>query len=473
MPLGWEARMIDVAVIGGGVSGLAAAYDLARQGHRVKVLERQTRSGGNAISERIGGFLMEHGPSAVNTLFPISGEFSRDLGLDGQRCDLGAGVRQRYLVGDGRLRGIPIHPAGFLLSDYLSLAARLRLMAEMFVSRRGDGEEETVAEFCTRRFGSEFTERVMDPLVGGMFAGRAEELSMRAVFPTLVAMENEHRSILLATMRRRRMGGKEPAARLFSWRHGVGALPGALAAVLGEAVHTNVAVRRIRRVAGGFRVEAGSAGAFDAKSVLIAAQPSVAAGLLRDVDAMAAESAGEIDAPPLAVVYLGYKRERVAHPLDGLGFLIPEGEGRPLTGAQFPSTMFPDRAPAGHVSVTGYIGGARRPDLARLPADGISEIVRDEFRDLIGAQGDPEICRVRHWPLGLPQYRSGHETRVGRLRSLGERVPGLFVTGNYFGGPSIAACLTQARETATRVDHYLSDSGQDDMAHDRVGAPVG
>lgn len=463
--------MIDVAVIGGGVSGLATAYDLAREGHRVRVLERQTRSGGNAISERIGGFLMEHGPSAVNTLFPISAEFSRELGLEGQRCNLGDGVRRRYLVGDGKLRGIPIHPAGFLSSDYLSLTARLRLIAEIFVSRRGDGEEETVAEFCTRRFGPEFTERVMDPLAGGMFAGRADELSMPAVFPRLVAMEREHRSILLATMRLRRMGGKEPAARLFSWQHGVGALPRALAGTLGEAVHTNVAVRRIRRVADGFRVEAGTAGAFHAKSVVIAAQPSVAAGLLQGVDEMAAESASEIDAPPLAVVYLGYKRERVAHPLDSLGFLIPEGEGRPLTGVQFPSTMFPNRAPAGHVSVAAYIGGVRRPDLARLPSEDITEIVRDEFRDLIGARGDPEICRVRHWPLGLPQYRLGHETRVERLRSLGERVPGLFVTGNYLGGPSIAACLGEARGTAARAHRYLSDSSKDDMDQGQVGAP--
>jgi oxygen-dependent protoporphyrinogen oxidase len=464
--------MIDAAVIGGGVSGLAAAYDLARQGHRVRVLERQKIPGGNAISERIGGFLMEHGPSAMSTLFPVASEFSDELGLDDQRCDLGVGVRRRYLVGDGRLRGISIHPAGFLLSDYLSLTARMRLMAEFLVPRRADGAEETVAQFCTRRFGAEFTARVIDPLIGGMFAGRADELSMPAVLPRLAAMEIESRSILLAVMRSRRMGGKEPAARLFSWRDGVGTLPRSLAATLGDAVHTNVAVRRVRRVAGGFRVEAGSAGAFHARTVVIAAQPSVAAGLLQDVDEMAAESAGEIDAPPIAVVYLGYKREQVAHPLDGLGFLIPEAEGCPLMGAQFPSTMFPNRAPDGHVSVAGYVGGVRRPDLARLPADAVGEIVREELQHLIGARGDPVLCRVRHWPLGLPQYRPGHGARVTRLRALGERVPGLFVTGNYFAGPSIAACLTQARQTATGVHRYLLESWGDDTGRDRVGAPL-
>ena len=459
---------VDVAVIGGGVSGLATAHDLVRRGRSVAVLERQVRPGGNAMSERIGGFLMEHGPSTVNAIEPAAGAFSHELGLDGERCVLGDGVRRRYLVADGALSAIAIHPFGFLLSDYLPLRARLRMMAEPVVPRRKDGAEETVAEFCRRRFGPAFVDRVADPLVGGLFAGRAAELSVEAVFPRLVKMERDFGSVALAVMRRRRGGGTMPGNRLFSWRDGVGALPRALAAGLGERVRTGIAVRRIEPTGSGFRIDAGGAGAFDARSVVVATQPSVAAALLDRLDGVAGAAAAAIEAPPLAVVFLGYRRRQVDHPLDGIGFLVAPGEGRSATGALFCSTMFPGRAPDGSVAVAVYIGGARAPDLARLPEADIVAIARAELRDLIGASGEPEVSRVRHWPLGLPQYKLGHAARAADLNAAADRLPGLFVTGNYFRGPSVAVCLALARETAAKADAHLA--GRDGLAPRAAGA---
>ena len=447
---------IDVAIIGGGVSGLATAFDLQRRGHRVAVLERQAHAGGNAISERIGGFLMEHGPSTVNAASAAARAFSRDLGLDPARCELGAGVRRRYLVDDGALSAISVHPLGFLLSGYLSLPARLRLMAEIAVPPRRDGAEETVAEFCSRRFGPEFSRRVIDPLVGGLFAGRADDLSLSAVFPALANLERESRSVSLGVLARRRRGGKMPSRRLFSWQNGIGSLPRALGAWLGEAVWSGVAVRRIRPASGGFSITTKGAGTVRARSVVIATQPHVAAQLLDGLSPDGATAAGGIDAPPLAVVFLGYRREQVGHPLDGLGYLAAPEEGSDLTGAQFCSTMFPGRAPEGHVAVAGYVGGARAPDLATLPAADLIDLARREFGQLIGANGAPVIARVRHWALGIPQYRRGHGERVDRLSSLEHQVPGLFVTGNYLRGPSVAVCLAGAEQTAGHVDGFLN-----------------
>ncbi len=448
---------IDVAVIGGGVSGLAAAYELVCRGHRVVVLERQVRPGGSAISERIGGFLMEHGPSSVNAASPEAAALSQALGLEGRRCELGSGVRHRDLVSGGGLDRIACHPLGFLTSSYLSPAARLRFLAEPFVPRKATRDDETVAEFWARRFGREFAERVIDPLVGGLFAGTAESLSMDAVFPRLVDMERDDGSIIRAMARRLRRGSAMPGRRLFSWRDGVGALPGALADHLGPALATGVAVRCIRPAPGGFRIDAGAAGGFDARAVVVATQPHVAAGLLERLDAAAAEAAAVFDAPPLAVVFLGYPRARVDHPLDGLGYLTPRGEGRALSGALFCSTMFAGRAPGGHVALAGYIGGARAPDLARRSRAGLIQMARDEFAGLVGARGEPVVARVRQWARGLPQYAPGHGARVDALVSIGQRQPGLFVTGNYLNGVSVAACLAQAVNTAERVHGYLLD----------------
>ncbi len=448
---------IDVAVIGGGISGLAVAYELRRQGRSVCLLERQRDPGGKAFSEPIGGFLMEHGPSTVRGDSPVAAGLATSLGLDGGRCTLGSGVRQRYLVGSGRLHGISVHPLGFLLSDYLSPLARVRVMAEWAVPRKRTPNEESVMAFFARRFGRQFAERVVEPLVAGLYSGDAVETSMSAVFPRLVEMERDEGPLSLALLRRFRRGRRAPVSRLYSWREGIGTLPGALADRLGDAVRTGIAVRRIQASTGGYRIDTGAAGSLEARSVVIATQPHVAAQLLEGLDGMAADAAGAIDAPPLAVAFLGFKRRDVEHPLDGLGFLCPQGEGRNLLGTQFCSTMFPGRAPRDHVAVSAYIGGVRRPDLARLPAAEVIALAREEFRDLIGARGEPVIARVRHWPVGIPQYRLGHGRLIADLRALSDRMPGLFLTGNFFSGPSVTECLSVARETAGAVTAHLAE----------------
>ena len=274
----------DVAVVGGGISGLVVAHDLIGRGHRVVVLERQVRAGGNAVSERIGGFLMEHGPSAINAMSPGALVLSSNLGLDDRRTELGAEVRHRYLVNAGRLHGIPLHPFGFLATSYLSWRGRMRMAIEPLVPRRSVGGEETVAAFWSRRFGAEFAQRVIDPMVAGMFAGRAEELSMAALFPRLLAMEQRCGSIARGMVKSRHAGGRMPGRLLFSWRDGIGTLPLGLVEQLGQSVRTGITVRRIRPAADGFRLDCGTAGALSVRAAVIATQPHVAAALLEDMD---------------------------------------------------------------------------------------------------------------------------------------------------------------------------------------------
>jgi oxygen-dependent protoporphyrinogen oxidase len=446
---------VDVAVVGGGVSGLAAAYDLACRGHRVTVLERQTHTGGSAFSEHLGGFLMEHGPSTMNAHVPVAGQISSELGLGAQQCELGADVRHRYLVSKGKLAAIPMGPLGLLTAGYLSPVAKLRILADFLLPQRSDGKDETVMDFCSRRFGKEFAERVIDPMVAGIYGGRASELSVSAIFPKLVALEKKYGSVSLGMMHRRREGGKMPGSRLFSWRDGIATLPRTLAQRLEGNIRAGVMVRRISSSHKGFNIDLGSQGRLYAKSVIIATQAHVAVQLICEIDPQGAAAAQRIHSPPLAVVFLGFPRRNVAHPLDGLGFLTSEAENRNVLGAQFCSTMFPGRAPEGHVAVSAYIGGSRAPHLARLPAPDLIHLARSEFRDLIGAAGDPTVAQVRHWPVGLPQYKSGHQKLIEDLGTTDKRLDGLFLTGNYFAGPSVAVCLSIARKTALAVHSYL------------------
>ena len=148
------------------------------------------------------------------------------------------------------------------------------------------------------------------------------------------------------------------------------------------------------------------------------------------------------------MVFLGYARGQVSHPLDGLGFLSTKGAGQVISGAQFSSTMFDGRAPAGHVAVSCYVGGARAPELARMGQAELVNAVHGELAGLIGITGEPLVARTRHWPRGLPQYTIGHVARREVIASTHRRVPGLYLTGNYLSGVSVASCLDQARLTA-------------------------
>lgn len=439
----------DVVVIGAGVSGLATANHLMTQGFDVQVLERQVRVGGNATTDRFDGFLMEQGPTTLNAAYPQAMDSIRALGLADSAIELGEGVRKRYLRNGPTLHGISVGRLGFLLSGYLSPTARLSLVAEVFRRPKRDKGEETIHAFVSRRFGAEFADKVIEPMAAGIFMGDARELSIEGVFPKLVEMEQSFGSILRAVLAARR--GSEPARQLFSWQGGMVMLPDTLAARLGDRVQTGVSVAGLIRTAGGFAVQTARHGDLNARAVVLAVQPHVAASLLETLDPTGTAALAAIPAPPVAVVYSGYRRDQVGHPLDGLGYLSTKGADQIISGAQFASTMFTGRAPAGHVAISAYVGGARNPDAVRLPGRDLVALVHAELADLLGITGDPVVARVRHWPRGLPHYTLGHAARRAVIDSASARVPGLYLTGNYLSGVSVTGCLERARETAKRL----------------------
>lgn len=471
---------VDVAIVGAGVSGLATAWELRQRGHSVLVLERLARTGGNAQSERIGGFLMEHGPSSICPLPADVLDLSRDLGLEKHRVGLGDAVRYRYLTKGAALRPIAKGPTGLLTAPYLSLGGRLRMLTEPSIPRGAADPEESVAEFFRRRFGREFAERIIDPLVGGLYAARAEDLEMAAVFPRLAAMERRFGSVTVGSLQARIAGGRMPGSQLFSWRQGIGTLPSTLTRHLDQCLVTQIAVRSIVKQSGGFLIGAGRAGSFRARSVVLATQPHVAASLTEPLSESLTEALTAIPSPPISVVFLGFRRKQVAHALDGLGYLTPSNESRQVSGALFCSTMFSGRAPEGHVAFSVYIGGWRARHSACLPPDDLVALACWDLRDLLGARGAPVVARVRHWSRGLPQMTRGHAARIAAISKAHDEIPGLFLTGNYFEGPGVAACVARAKKTAGQVSEFLGrqrlkifDQPGADVASTRAMSPAG
>ncbi len=446
-----------LAVLGGGISGLTAAHALMRQGHGVVVIDRGVAPGGRIQTEQRDGFLVEHGPNSMISPAPGAEDLIASLGLGGARIDKGSGVRHRYLVRDGRAHALPLDPLGFFGSDFFSLRGRLRMLAEPFV-RRGP-HDESVASFVRRRFGRELLDYVFDPLVGGIYAGNPENLSMTALLPRLKQLEQRYGSVVCGVVAKA-LAGMDPRfdprrRNLFSFEQGMASLPRQLAATLGARLWSGIRVEGLRAEAGGgFHLslrDQGSATSLRVDGVVVALPAYAAARVLAPLAPSAAEALASIEHPPLVVVALGYRRAQIAHPLDGLGVLTPTVERRKVLGVLFSSTLFAHRAPDGHILLTAYVGGARQPELAQLPRDELIAMVKAEAASLLGASGEPVFESLRYWRQSLPQPDLGHSLRIDALSALEGEYPGLVVTGNYVSGVSTSACIDSAVAAAGRI----------------------
>lgn len=421
------------------------------------MLDRGVTPGGRIQTEQRDGFLVEHGPNSMISPAPVTENLIASLGLGGERIDKGSGVRHRYLVRDGRAHALPLDPLGFFSSGFFSLRGRLRMLAEPFV-RRGP-HDESVADFVRRRFGHELLDYVFDPLVGGIYAGNPENLSMTALLPRLKQLEQRYGSVVRGVAAKA-LAGMDPRfdprrRNLFSFEQGMASLPRKLAATLGARLWSGVRVEGLRAEAGGgFRLslrDHDSATSLGVDGVVVALPAYAAARVLAPLAPATADTLAGIEHPPLAVVALGYRRAQITHPLDGLGVLTPTVERRKVLGVIFSSTLFTQRAPDDHVLLTAYVGGARQPELARLSRKEMIAMVRSEANDLLGAVGDPVFDSLRYWHHGLPQPDLGHANRLDTLRQLEAEYPGLTVTGNYVSGVSTGACIDAAVAAAERL----------------------
>ena len=453
--------MPTVGVIGAGIAGLAAAYQLQKAGASVHVLEASGRTGGAIQSETTEGFLVEHGPNSIRAGAPALEALIDELELHEERIWANDAADARYVVRDGRPTPLPRSLGSFLSTDLFTAQAKLRLLAEPFIGR-GRAEDESVEDFTQRRLGQEVLDYAVAPFVGGVFAGSPENLSVRHAFPRLAALEDEHGSLFLGAVRRALSSDgpdtEEIPSGLFSFRDGLQTLPDALADVLGNRVTLNAPVIALNHDGEKWRVTITSPNkqkrtpTFDALVCTVPLHRLTAMDVDTPVDL---GPLAEVWYPPLSVLALGYSREAIAHPLNGFGLLVPPVEDEfNVLGTIFSSTLFPGRAPDSgrdHVLLTTFVGGARAPDRATRKTAPLQSTVERDLNRLLGVEGTPVFRRHVHWPNAIPQYTVGYRTVKETLGAIEQRHPRLAFAGNYQRGVSVGDALTSGVEAARRL----------------------
>ncbi len=441
---------MKVAVIGGGISGLAATYRLQRAGYDVQCLESAQRAGGKITSERADGFLVEHGPNGFLSSRTAVLRLARDVGLGDRILAADESAKYRYLVGSKGLQRLPTSPPNFLLNSVLSVAGRMRILREPFIKGRVGGGDESIYDFAVRRFGVEAAERLFDPMVTGIHAGDIRRLSLSACFPAIASMEAQHGSVIKGLIARKKAAaaaGPTSKPLLTSFQGGMADLVDGCVGVLGSrSVQLGRAVSRLERVGESqWRVHANQGEPLLVDHVVMTTPADVSARLVAEHSPIAGDRLTGIDYAPAAVVALGYRAERIANPLPGFGYLAPSSEKRDVLGVLWSSQIFTDRAPNGHLLFRAIVGGAHRPELVSMNQADLCSMVAAELSFAFGSQlNEPDFSKVIYWPQGIPQYRVGHQQRIDEIRDALGELKGLHVAGNAIVGVSVAECIGHA-----------------------------
>ena len=450
--------MKPVAIIGGGITGLTAAFRLQQQGIPVTLFEAANRVGGVIQTVRDGEYLAECGPNTILETSTLIGEMIADLGLESRRIYSSEQAESRYIVRNKRLISLPSSPLSFLSNSLFSFRAKARLMAEPFIRRAPADEEESLAEFVRRRIGGEFLDYAINPFVAGVYAGAPETLSVREAFPKLHALEQRYGSLILgqilgARARKREGSISKKNAPKFSFDQGLGTLTDALGQRLKKQIHTDQTISEVARQNNSWSL--GQTGEYSGVLLALPAFRMKELQLTCESEPVSLAMLGDIHYAPVASVVLGFHRKDIDHPLDGFGALNPEVEKLNSLGTIFSSSLFPGRAPLGQVLLTSYVGGLRAPHAVLKTPDEICELVMADLKTVLGVNGKSTYRHVFIHHRAIPQYDIGYGRFRTFMNDLEKNVSGLFFAGHCRDGVSLTDSIVSGHEAAGRIANHL------------------
>ncbi|BCR06092.1 protoporphyrinogen oxidase [Desulfuromonas versatilis] len=470
--------MTRIAIIGGGISGLSTAFAIENrakaQGRDVQtvLLEKKERLGGKIWSIKEQGYICEWGPNGFLDNKPMTLELCRQLGISDRLLRSNDNARKRFIYSEGLLHRLPENGPAFLKSKLISWPGKLRLACETVIPAKRDGEDETLAAFGRRRLGAEALDKLIAPMVSGIFAGDPETMSLKSCFPRIHELEREYggliRAMVLLAKKKKaeQKAGKVvssaagPGGVLTSFEGGIQDLAEGTAAALRGEVRTGAGVASITRKDGGFQLLLEDGSTLEAEVVVSAAPAHALSQMLRAGSPALAELLDQIPYAPMNVVCFGYQREKIERDLDGFGYLIPKKEGRGILGTLWDSSIFPNRAPQGQVLLRSMMGGATNPAAIDLSDAEVKSRVMADLKQIMGIAAEPDFVRIFRHERAIPQYTVGHGKRLLALDERLNEYPGLFVTGNAFFGVGLNDCVNSSNQIAERVLPQPQDQGR-------------
>ncbi|MDQ3413079.1 MAG: protoporphyrinogen oxidase, partial [Chloroflexota bacterium] len=467
-----------VVVIGGGIAGLAAAHRLvqASPGVRITLIERDGRLGGKLLTERFDELVVEAGPDSFLSAKPRGIGLATELGL-GDRLQHPTPRRHRaFVLRHGRLHPlpeglsglVPSRPWPVLTSGLLSPAGMLRFAGDLVLPARAGGDDESLASFVRRRLGGDAYDRLVEPLMAGIYAGDGDQLSLAATFPQLRAAELTHGSLIRGVLASKPVAapGDVPAKPAFlAPAGGLAELVNALSPRLvtaGVDIRTNATASPIRHHDRGKRslyvIELADGERLVADAIVLAAPAFAAGRLVTALDPVLASELRGIPHVSTAVVHLVFRRGQVTHPLDGHGYIIPRIEGRPALAATFVSEKWPGRAPADLVLLRVFLGRAGQQEILSGSDAELAGHARAEVAATLGVSGEPIFSTVHRWPWGMPQYVLGHLDRLARIEAAVNQHSGLALAGNAYRGVGIPDVIASGEAAASTISAYLREA---------------
>lgn len=450
----------SVIIVGSGISGLCTAYWLTQEDYDVTVLELDDSPGGAMKTVHRDGYLIDTGPNSSLETTPLFNDLFTSLGITDKRVYANEIANNRYILRDGKLHALPMSPGLFLKTKLWSTKGKLRILKEPFIGRAQD--EESIAQFVERRLGREFLDYAINPFVAGVYAGNPEELSVRSAFPKLYRLEDIYGGLIKGLIkgrkeRKQRAEQSKQSAKMFSFIGGMGTIPQAISQVLGDRLMLKTRVTTVERKNGLWKVSAKKGTGkkeFTAEHLILSTPAHSAADLLETVDASIAKTLSHIYYPPVTMVFFGYRRDAISHPLDGFGYLIPVKEQRKILGTIWSSTIFPNRAPDGYAAFTTFVGGSRQPEVTENSEKELRTIVHNEIASILGVSEEPEFYYLKEWKRAIPQYKLGYQKTIDEIEQFEKMHPGLHLCSNYRGGISVGDCVMNARRTVDSILHH-------------------
>ncbi|MBI5776373.1 MAG: protoporphyrinogen oxidase, partial [Nitrospirae bacterium] len=432
--------------------------------------------GGKIVTHRVGDLTIEAGPDSFLSQKPWALELCDKLGLAGRLINTNAHQKKTFVYSRGRLRELPeglvvIVPTKlgpFLKSGLISWPGILRMGMDLALpARRTDGDE-SLASFFSRRLGREAFERVVEPLMAGIYAGDAAQISLRATFPRFLELERQHGSLIRGMLASRPAGTSSGLTMFVTLQDGLAELVRALLARLTTAgaklmTQQSVAAMRVRQtntnhpIGWTYDLTLGNNSVISADAVVLATPAFVSSDLVRPLSPIASELLGAIPFASTATVSLAYKEGTLGAEVSGFGFVVPRVEQRDLLAATWTSLKWPHRAPASQTLVRCYLGGVGREAILQEDDRALIRRVREELRSMTGVTGEPAYAEVNRWERGMPQYTLGHLDRLDTIQRSLDRYPGLVLAGASYRGIGIPDCIRDGTDAASAVIRLLTE----------------